>query len=73
MKLGSDVDLKNIAMKLEGYSGCDITNVCRDAAMMGMRRKIAGIQPDEMRKLPMKGLDLPITAEDFKRNPCQEK
>jgi katanin p60 ATPase-containing subunit A1 len=27
IKLDSDVDLKDIAMKLKGYSGCDITNI----------------------------------------------
>lgn len=27
--LCSDVDLKDVAVKLQGYSGADITNVCR--------------------------------------------
>ncbi|CAF4682837.1 unnamed protein product, partial [Rotaria magnacalcarata] len=38
VQLHGDVDLNGIAQKLDGYSGSDITSVCRDAAMMQMRR-----------------------------------
>jgi len=40
--VAEEVDFDYIAQWLEGYSGDDITNVSRDAAMNGMRRKIAG-------------------------------
>ncbi|CAL4059360.1 unnamed protein product [Meganyctiphanes norvegica] len=60
------VDLTEIASILDGYSGADITNVCRDASMMSMRRKIAGLRPDEIRALPKEELDLPVTQEDFR-------
>jgi SpoVK/Ycf46/Vps4 family AAA+-type ATPase len=33
--LDPDVDLKDVAMKLKGYSGADITNVCRSVASIG--------------------------------------
>ena len=33
--------------------------------MMSMRRKIAGLRPDEIRALPKEELDLPVTQEDF--------
>jgi katanin p60 ATPase-containing subunit A1 len=51
--------------KLGGYSGADITNVCRDASMMSMRRKIAGLRPSEIRALDRDELDLPVTRQDF--------
>ncbi|CAB4055772.1 KATNA1 [Lepeophtheirus salmonis] len=65
VKLSDDVILKNIAKKLGGYSGADITNVCRDASMMSMRRKIAGLRPSEIRNLDKEELDLPVTMQDF--------
>ncbi|XP_066593873.1 katanin p60 ATPase-containing subunit A-like 1 [Prorops nasuta] len=65
VKVGSSVNLTEIAKKLEGYSGADITNVCRDASMMLMRRKIAGLKPDQIRQLPKEELDLPVSAADF--------
>ncbi len=65
VKLSEDVDLKHISRKLGGYSGADITNVCRDASMMSMRRKIAGLKPSEIRQLDKNELDLPVTSRDF--------
>ena len=55
----------NFFRKLCGYSGADITNVCRDASMMSMRRKIAGLRPSEIRNLDRDELDLPVTKQDF--------
>ncbi|KAK3859079.1 hypothetical protein Pcinc_034772 [Petrolisthes cinctipes] len=65
VKVDGDLNLTKIASMLEGYSGADITNVCRDASMMSMRRKIAGLRPEEIRALPKEELDLPVTQEDF--------
>ncbi|CAH0385363.1 unnamed protein product [Bemisia tabaci] len=65
VKLEDTVNLKEIAIRLRGYSGADITNVCRDASMMSMRRKIAGLKPDQIRQLPREELDLPVTMQDF--------
>lgn len=60
-----DLDINDIAYKLEGYSGADITNVCRDACMMAMRRKIAGLTPEQIRGLSKDELELPVSPEDF--------
>jgi katanin p60 ATPase-containing subunit A1 len=40
VKMDESVDLDVIIKKTEGYSGADITNVCREAAYMPMRRKL---------------------------------
>ena len=65
VKTATDIDLKTISRKLGGYSGADITNVCRDASMMSMRRKIAGLKPSEIKLLNQEELDLPVTKQDF--------
>ena len=54
-----------IHRRLGGYSGADITNVCRDASMMSMRRKIAGLKPSEIKNLNKNELDLPVTKQDM--------
>ena len=33
--------------------------------MMSMRRKIAGLKPDEIRAISKEELDLPVTQQDF--------
>lgn len=39
-QLGPDVDLESIVQRTEGYSGADITSLCKEAAFMPMRRKL---------------------------------
>lgn len=65
VKVDESVNLSKIAKKLEGYSGADITNVCRDASMMSMRRKIAGLKPEQIRQLATEEVDLPVSTQDF--------
>uniref|UniRef100_UPI00398F3FA3 katanin p60 ATPase-containing subunit A-like 1 n=1 Tax=Pristiophorus japonicus TaxID=55135 RepID=UPI00398F3FA3 len=59
------VDVTAIADKMEGYSGADITNVCRDASMMAMRRRIQGLSPEEIKALSKEELQMPVTMDDF--------
>uniref|UniRef100_A0A8D0CN45 Katanin p60 ATPase-containing subunit A1 n=1 Tax=Scleropages formosus TaxID=113540 RepID=A0A8D0CN45_SCLFO len=65
VEVAPDVDLALIAEKIQGYSGADITNVCRDASMMAMRRRIQGLAPEEIRALSKDELQMPVTMEDF--------
>ncbi|KPL94029.1 katanin p60 ATPase-containing subunit A1-like protein [Sarcoptes scabiei] len=65
VKQADNLDTKEIARRLDGYSGADITNVCRDACMMVMRRRIQGLTPEQIRSLSKEELDLPVTFEDF--------
>ncbi|BES93995.1 Katanin p60 ATPase-containing subunit [Nesidiocoris tenuis] len=60
-----NLDMSDIAARLKGYSGADITNVCRDAAMMVMRRKIQGLRPEQIKQLAKEDLDLPVSKKDF--------
>ncbi|KAH8403987.1 hypothetical protein KR215_007720, partial [Drosophila sulfurigaster] len=65
VKVDDSVDLNYVANQLEGYSGADITNVCREASMMSMRRKIAGLTPEQIRQLATEEVDLPVSEKDF--------
>jgi transitional endoplasmic reticulum ATPase len=45
MPLAKDVKIKNLAKKMDGYSGADIEAVCREAAMLALR---ADLKADEV-------------------------
>ncbi|KAI5660559.1 hypothetical protein M9H77_29352 [Catharanthus roseus] len=51
IEVAADVDIDEVARRTEGYSGDDLTNVCRDASLNGMRRKIAGKTRDEIKNM----------------------
>lgn len=65
VKQADDLNIEEIARRLDGYSGADITNVCRDACMMVMRRRIQGLTPEQIRSLSKEELDLPVTFDNF--------
>ncbi|KAJ7962928.1 Katanin p60 ATPase-containing subunit A1 [Quillaja saponaria] len=52
VEVAPDVDIEDVARRTDGYSGDDLTNVCRDASLNGMRRKIAGKTRDEIKNMP---------------------
>ncbi|CAL8315084.1 unnamed protein product [Merluccius merluccius] len=65
LELEGDVDVNKIAEQMDGYSGADITNVCRDASLMAMRRRIEGLSPEEIRNISREELHMPTTMRDF--------
>ena len=52
--------------KTDGYSGADISNVCREAAMMPMRKRILakGFDLDNIGDMANE-IDIPLTMQDF--------
>ncbi|KAA6361606.1 MAG: putative katanin 60-PA, partial [Streblomastix strix] len=65
VKLDDKMDLDMFADQMESYSGADITNVCRDASMMGMRRKLKENGMIDFKAMKEEELDIPVTSEDF--------
>lgn len=63
MKLADDVNINILIKKVKGYSGADISNVCRDAAMMPLRNAIAAgkINITEIANKTPEEIDVPIT------------
>lgn len=65
VQLDKELDLDELAKKFEGYSGADISNVCRDASLMGMRKRVIGLDREEIKSLNAKEIDMPVSREDF--------
>jgi katanin p60 ATPase-containing subunit A1 len=66
LPLDNDIDWKKLVDITEGYSGADISNVCRDAAMMPMRRKLQSATFDIMNIQKIENeIDVPLTMQDF--------
>jgi len=66
MPLEDDVDWDILVDKTEGYSGCDLANVCREAAMMPMRRKLesGGFDIDHLEAAD-EDIEMPLAMGDF--------
>lgn len=65
LQVAKDVDIDVLARRTEGYSGDDLTNICRDASMNGMRRKIAGKTPEEIKNMTKDQMYEPVAMRDF--------
>ena len=62
----SDVDFKKLVAMTEGYSGADLANVCRDAAMEPMRRKLnsTGFNFENINEHAQE-IEAPLRMDDF--------
>ena len=74
VEMGQDVDLDVLAKAMAGYSGSDISNVCRDGAMKALRRVLdearrRGLPMHEIQKLVQEQkreqLTNPVCHDDF--------
>ncbi|XP_019052966.1 PREDICTED: katanin p60 ATPase-containing subunit A1 [Nelumbo nucifera] len=66
VEVAPDVNIDEVARRTEGYSGDDLTNVCRDASLNGMRRKIAGKTRDEIKNMSKEEISKdPVAMCDF--------
>jgi len=72
IKVQEDVDLDKLVKLTDGYSGADIANVCREASLMQMRRKLmktgGKLNFTALKKDPSKlenELDAPVSETDF--------
>lgn len=68
--VSEDVDWEKVVKATDGYSGSDIANVCREAALMQMRRKLLNNRGQDLMSLIndpkfQQELEAPITMEDI--------
>lgn len=65
MQLDTDIDWPKLVTITDGYSGADISNVCRDAAMMPMRRALASGHSIQDISGMQNEIDIPLCLQDF--------
>lgn len=70
VSIENDIDFTKLVAMTDGYSGADIANVCREAALMQMRRRLLLNKGGDIMDLInnpnlQNELEAPITMEDF--------
>lgn len=66
IEVAPDVDYDKLVEITEGYSGADLANVCRDAAMMPLRKKIASGNVDILKIREVQSeINIALTMQDF--------
>ena len=66
IELANGIDFKRLVQMTDGYSGADMANVCRDAAMEPLRRKLdsTGFNIEDLAN-PNNDVTVPLTMQDF--------
>jgi len=66
MPLAKDVNLDELAAITHGFVGADVASLCKEAAMVALRRVLPKLKLDEMEEVPREVLEqLVITKRDF--------
>lgn len=68
VKMCPDVNVEDLVRQCDGYSGADVTLVCREAAMMGLRKRIAKARQEGTplsQISQMQDMDEPLSQADF--------
>lgn len=69
VELREDVCVDKLVEMTEGYSGADVTNICREAAMMGLRLRMRQARAEGKSIAQMQNLkdevDVPVGQDDF--------
>lgn len=65
--LSENIDFETLVAKTEGYSGADLSNVCREASMMPLRDKLLMLTDGNIENLKNKADEItrPLTMDDF--------
>src|SRR5919198_3029633 len=66
MPLAEDIDLRELASELHGYTGADIKALCREAAMKSLRHYLPEIDSEGEKVSPYALELIEITNKDFK-------
>ena len=66
IEVTDDINYERLIEITDGYSGADLANVCRDAALMPLRKKIAQGNVDILRIREVQNeINIPLTMDDF--------
>jgi SpoVK/Ycf46/Vps4 family AAA+-type ATPase len=61
--VGPYISTEVLSAATEGYSGADVHLVCREAAMMPMRRLLGEFSPQQINSMKQEGtLDIPVVG-----------